>query len=268
MTDELLGAALSAARAASDIIRKAFRGNFDVRYKADASPVTEVDVAAERAIKAVLQARFPDFGFYGEETGAQKMDAEALWLVDPIDGTKAFVRGYPVFSVQIALMLGGELVLGVSCAPCWNEGLGELAWAARGRGAWRGLLDTPLAQFERLQVSRVDTLAQATLSTGNLATLARAPQWAELGRLIPQLHRIRGYGDFLHYHYLAAGKIDAVIESDVNILDIAALAVIVREAGGQFTDLGGRPLDLQTRSVLASNGVLHPAFAGLAPSVG
>jgi histidinol-phosphatase len=278
MTSAHLSAALEAARAAAAIIRKAYRGNFDVQYKADASPVTEVDVAAERAIKTVLRTHFPDYGFYGEETGMDRgagrhsgdkdaADSSPLWLVDPIDGTKAFVRGYPIFSVQIALMRGAELELGVSCAPCWNEDLGEVVWAERGRGAWRGLLDTPLDAFERLQVSTVDRVDKATLSTGNLATLARSPQWAELGRLIPQLHRIRGYGDFLHYHYLAAGKIDAVVESDVNILDIAALAVIVREAGGRFTDLSGAPLSLETRTVLASNGRLHAAFAGLAPGV-
>ncbi len=264
MASPQLTAALAAARAATDIIRKAYRGNFSVEYKADASPVTEVDIAAERTIKAVLSAAFPDYGFFGEETGRDHADAENLWLVDPIDGTKAFVRGYPIFSVQIALMRRGELVLGLSCAPCWNEGLGEVAWAENGQGAWRGLLDTALEDYERLQVSTVDTLAKATLSTGNLATLARAPQWAELGRLIPQLHRIRGYGDFIHYHYLASGKLDAVVESDVNILDIAALAVIVREAGGCFTDLNGQPLTLDTRTVLASNGRLHEAFAALA----
>ena len=266
MSSEFLEAAIEAARAASEVIRKAFRGNFEVEYKADASPVTEVDVAAERAIKAALAQRFPDHGFYGEETGKDQADAPYLWLVDPIDGTKAFVRGYPIFSVQIALMHRGRLVLGVSCAPCWNENLGELVWAVEGRGAWRGLLDTPMSEFERLQVSGVDQLAKATLSTGNLATLARSAQWMELGRLIPQLHRIRGYGDFLHYHYLAAGKIDAVVESDVNILDIAALAVIVREAGGRFTDLDGCELGLETRTVLASNGRLHEAFSGLAPA--
>ncbi|HEX4895157.1 MAG TPA: inositol monophosphatase family protein [Solimonas sp.] len=264
MNSPHLDAALEAAHAAAAIIRKAFRGNFQVEYKADASPVTEVDVAAERAIKAVLLRRFPDYGFFGEETGKDQAGAEYLWLVDPIDGTKAFVRGYPIFSVQIALMHRGRLVMGLSCAPCWNEGLGEMVWAEEGRGAWRGLVDAPLDGFERLQVSAVDTLAKATLSTGNLASLARAPQWAELGRLIPQLHRIRGYGDFVHYHYLAAGKIDAVVESDVNILDIAALTVIVREAGGRFTDLDGGEVGLETRTVLASNGRLHGAFAGLA----
>jgi histidinol-phosphatase len=244
-----LQAALAAAEAAGQIIRKAYRGNFKVDYKADASPVTEVDVAAERAIRESLTRQFPGHGFYGEETGRARADAEFLWLVDPIDGTKAFVRGYPIFSVQIALMQRGELVLGVSSAPCWNGGEGEVMWAQKGQGAWLGK--------DRLRVSEVEKFEKTTLSIANLATLAQSPQWARLGALIPRLDRIRGYGDFLQYHYLASGKLDAVIESNVNILDIAALAVIVREAGGTFTDLAGQPLTLETTSVLATNGRLH-----------
>lgn len=255
MPSEFLKPALEAANAAAGLIRKAYRGNFAVQYKLDASPVTEVDVAAEKAIKQVLQERFPQHGFYGEETGRDHADAEYLWLVDPIDGTKAFVRGYPMFSVQIALMHQGELILGVSCAPCWNGGAGELIYAEQGQGAWLG--------SERLRVSEISSLDKATLSTGNLARLAQSPQWAELGRLIPQLHRIRGYGDFLHYHLLASGKLEAVVESDVNILDIAALTVIAREAGGIFTDLKGQPVGLDTTSVLASNGKLHDALSML-----
>ncbi len=242
-----LDAALQAAAAAGRIIRKAYRGKFKVRYKADATPVTEVDEAAEVAILRLLKKKFHGHGFYGEETGAERTDAEYVWLVDPIDGTKGFVRGYPIFSVQVALMRRGELVLGVSHAPCW--GTGETLHAVKGGGAWRGT--------ERLRVSDITRLERATLSTGNLATLADSPGWSRLGDLIPKLHRIRGYGDFLHYHYLAAGKIDAVIESDIGILDIAALAVIVREAGGTFTDLSGAPVGLGTRSVLATNGSLH-----------
>ena len=138
-----LRVALQAAAAAGEIIVKAYRGKFRVRYKADASPVTEVDEAAEAAIKKILHKKFPDYGFYGEESGfdrgaqrggggKDRADAEYLWLVDPIDGTKAFVRGYPIFSVQIALMHRGELVLGVSSAPCWNGGAGELIHAEKG----------------------------------------------------------------------------------------------------------------------------------------
>ncbi len=244
-----LQAALEAADVAGEIIRKAFRGNFAVDYKADASPVTEVDVAAEKAIRSLLSTRFPDHGFFGEETGRSAMDAEYLWLVDPIDGTKAFVRGYPIFSVQIALMHRGELVLGVSSAPCWNDGRGELAWAEKGKGTH---LDG-----QQVVVSATDLLGKATLSTGNIARLAASKAWMNLGALIPRLHRIRGYGDFLHYHFLASGKLDAIVESDVNILDIAALAVIVREAGGVFTDLRGEPIGLETTSVLAAVPALH-----------
>jgi len=249
MPSALLQAALEAADAATGVIRKAYRGNFQVRYKDDASPVTEVDVAAESAIKAALKKHFPGHGFYGEELGRETGDSEHLWLIDPIDGTKAFVRGYPLFSVQIALMRRGELVLGVSAAPCWNGGSGETIWAERGQGAW---LDG-----ERLRLADTADLSKATLSTGNLARLARSESWARLGGLIPRLHRIRGYGDFLHYHWLAAGKLDAVIESDVNILDIAACSVIVHEAGGRFTDLQGAPLGLETSTVLAANPALH-----------
>jgi histidinol-phosphatase len=102
-------------------------------------------------------------------------------------------------------------------------------------------------------------LAQTIVSTGNLKTLARSPAgWRRLGDLIGGISRIRGYGDFVHYHLLARGSLDVVIESDVNILDIAALTVLVREAGGIFTDLDGGTVGLDTTSVLATNGVLHP----------
>ena len=247
---------LARAAAAAERIRKAYRGNFKVETKADATPVTEVDIAAEQVIREVIGARFPDHAFFGEELGRGNTDAEYLWLIDPIDGTKAFVRGYPMFSVQIALMHRGELVVGVSCAPCWNGGEGELAWAVKGQGAW---LDG-----ERIAVSDIDALAGTTLSLGNLARLAQSPGWAELGRIIPQLHRIRGYADFLHYHLLASGRIDAVVETNVNILDIAALSVIVREAGGCFTELDGSDIGLDTTTVLATNGRLHAAFSGIA----
>jgi histidinol-phosphatase len=176
------------------------------------------------------------------------VDAESLWLVDPIDGTKAFVREYPMFSTQIALMRGGELVMGVSSAPVY----GELAFADRGRGAF--LNGKPIT------VSSVSTLAAAALSAGNLKSLAAGAQWARYGKMVAQLDRIRGYGDFLHYHMLAAGKLDAVIESDVNILDIAACAAIVTEAGGRFTDLSGAPITLASTTVLASNGRMHEAI--------
>src|ERR1700678_3145466 len=213
-----LEAALEAAACAADIARSLYLRNVEVRIKADRTPVTEADVRCEIAIREILEARFPSHGFYGEETGSRDANAESLWLVDPIDGTKAFVREYPMFSTQIALMRGGEIVLGVSSAPVY----GELSFAERGSGAY--LNGKPLA------VSRIATLESAALSSGNLKTLASGSRWARYGALVAQVNRIRGYGDFLHYHLLAAGKIDAVIETDVNILDIAACVAIVTEA--------------------------------------
>jgi histidinol-phosphatase len=110
---------------------------------------------------------------------------------------------------------------------------------------------------EKLAVSTIATVEEATVSTGNLRSLAGGPHWAAFGRLVARLDRIRGFGDFLHYHLLAAGKIEAVVESDIGILDIAALTVIVEQAGGRVTDLEGAPIGLQTKSILASNGRLH-----------
>ena len=127
-----LQAALDAAEKAALIARSLYQRNIEIRIKADKSPVTEADVRCEMAIREILEARFPAHGFYGEETGLHRQDAEYLWIVDPIDGTKAFVREYPMFSTQIALMRNGEIVLGVSSAPIY----GEVAYAERGRGAF------------------------------------------------------------------------------------------------------------------------------------
>ena len=241
-----LQAARDAAQAAADVIRGLYQRNLAVRTKTDQTPVTEADVRSEEVIRELLVTRFPSFGFYGEETGQHDVGAESVWLVDPIDGTKSFVRECPFFSTQIALMRAGRFVLGVSSAPVY----GELAWAEAGTGAY--------LNGEAIRVSTHAQLGASFISTGNLKTLARSAQWTKLGELIGRVGRIRGYGDFVHYHLLARGALEAVIESDVNILDIAALSVIVREAGGTFTDLEGRELTLDTTSVLASNGRLHP----------
>jgi histidinol-phosphatase len=243
----LLQTAIQAARAAEEVIKHYYRSDLDVRLKADHSPVTVADIETEQAIKQVLQQAFPNFGFYGEETGKNRTDAEHVWLVDPIDGTKSFIRGYPFFSTQIALMRGNELILGVSNAPLFNE----LAYAETGQGAF--LNEAPL------RVSAIDDLTAATLSFGNLKTLAGDRRWSCIGELIRQCNRTRGYGDFYHYHLLGAGKLDIVIESDINILDVAALSVIIGEAGGRVSDLAGRPLNLDATTILASNGRLHEA---------
>jgi histidinol-phosphatase len=243
--DHALDIAKQAAAAAAQVIAHHYRAGFAVEIKADQTPVTIADREAEAAIKRVLKRAFPDHAFYGEEEGRDG-DSDHLWLIDPIDGTKSFVRGYAMFSTQIALMVRGELVLGVSSA----SEFGELAFARKGGGAF--LNGAPIRS------AATDEFGPATaISFGNIKTLSRGPGWSALAGLIQRCGRTRGYGDFYHYHLLARGSLDLVIESDVNILDIAALAVIVREAGATFTDLGGHELTLDTTSVLAGAPALH-----------
>lgn len=240
-----LTAAREAAAAAAEVIRHYWRRGVEVELKSDATPVTVADREAEQAIRKVLQAALPQAAIYGEEFGLAGERGGLLWLVDPLDGTKSFVRRTPFFSTQIALMDGDELVLGVSSAPIY----GETMWASAGGGAW--------FEGERVRVAGVAGMAQASISIGNVKTLTADARWEALGALIRDSNRIRGYGDFCHYHLLARGSLDLVIESDVNILDIAALAVIVREAGGVFTDLDGAPPTLDTTSVLAGAPAIH-----------
>jgi histidinol-phosphatase len=247
-SSEYLRAALQAAKAAAEISRSYYAGNFTVTTKDDLTPVTQADIECEQKIREIIVERFPKHGFFGEETGRTREDADYLWLVDPIDGTKGFIRQYPFFSTQIALMHRGQIILGVSSGTMMNE----LAWAETGMGAW--------LNGQRLAVSTIDSPDTAAVSTGNLKSLALSEGWSKLGEVVARADRIRGYGDYYHYHLLASGKIEAVIESDVNILDIAALSIIVTEAGGAFTDLNGKSIGLETRSVLATNTALHDYY--------
>lgn len=246
MYQQYLDAAREAAAAAAEVIRHYYGKRVSVETKADDSPVTVADREAEHVIREAISKRFPQHAFFGEEFGASgKADARFRWLVDPIDGTKSFVRGYPFFSTQIALMLDGEVIVGVSRAPVF----GEEAWATRGGGAF---LDG-----ERIAVSTTERIEDASLSAGNIASLADSEAWTRYGSLLRRVNRVRGYGDFYHYHLLARGAIDIVLESDLNILDVAALSLIVEEAGGRFTTLAGGKLHDGMRSVLATNGRLH-----------
>jgi histidinol-phosphatase len=234
-----------AATQAAGIIRSYYVNKDNVTtVKEDNTPVTEADKAAEKAIITALKERYPDHGFFGEEYGQEKSDSDFIWLIDPIDGTKSFVRNYPFFSTQIALMYKGELVVGVSHAPFMDE----QAYAYRDGGAF--LNGEPLHVAQQLQSH------SSCVSTGNIQSLVKN-KWDKLGQLLLKFSKIRGYGDFYHYHLLAGGKIDLVIESDVNILDIAALTVIVREAGGLMTDLNNEDINLTTTSVVAGNSQTH-----------
>lgn len=243
--DECLRVAREAAAAADRIAMTHFGKALEIETKPDDSPVTIADQEAEKAIRRILGLHFPDHGIYGEEFG-QAGSSETLWLIDPIDGTRSFIRGLPFWSVQIALMHKGKIVLGVSSAPA----LAETAWAVQGQGAF--------LNDQRLSVADTESLEKADVSFGNLKTLASSPpRWSRMAALVGEAARVRGYGDYWHYHQLARGGLDAVIESDVNILDIAALSLLVTEAGGRFTDMAGQPVGLGTTSTLAATPKLH-----------
>ena len=240
--------AIDASNAAAKLIRSYFKGNFNVDIKKDMTPVTEVDIKAENTIKEIILNAFPDYGFYGEETCRENKNSEYTWLVDPIDGTKGFVRGYPFFSTQIALMHHDEIILGVSNAPIFDE----VIYTEKGKGAWMN--------NKQIHISNTKDIVSSTISMGNLKTIAQSKNWENLGKIVSKADRIRGYGDFYHYHLLASGKIDGVIESDVNILDVAALSLIIEESGGVFTDFQGESPNLDTTSVIASNPILYSSI--------
>jgi histidinol-phosphatase len=216
-----------------------------VETKPDMSPVTQADRAVEEMVAERLAFFRPNHALVGEEFGTQgSADAVSRWIVDPIDGTKNYVRGIPVFATLVALETDGELTLGVASAPA----LGRRWYAARGEGAF--------ADGTRITVSKVASLVDAKLSHSSLEN------WAAKGRLQPFLELVaavgstRGFGDFWQHMLVAQGSVDVALEPEVSLWDLAALKVIVEEAGGRFTDLDGNST-ASGGNVLTSNGLLH-----------
>lgn len=255
MSDRAREAAIEAARAAGAIALRYFRGDFRVSLKPDRTPVTQADQEAEEAIVRALRAAMPDVGFLGEEFGAQG-NQDRRWIVDPIDGTKNFVRGIPHWATLLALEEEGRITLGVVHAPA----TGELLWAQRGRGAW--------ADGAPLRVSAVDRLERAMLvhsSLNLLRTGAEGRYWDGFVRLVDRTDRQRGFGDYFAYTFVLRGQAELMVEMDLKPWDLAPFQVLFEEAGGRLTDLAGRPT-IYSGSVLASNGRLHEeALALLAP---
>ncbi len=236
-------AALEAARAAGEIAMQYYRAGVEVTLKADRTPVTQADREAEQAIRAVLRRAFPDTGFLGEEFGAQG-PSDRRWIIDPIDGTKNFVRGIPVWAVLIALEEQGEVTTGVVLNPA----SGDCFWARRGEGAFQ--------DGERLRVSEIATLAEATLLHSGLNLLRATAHWDGFVRLVDATCRQRGFGDYFGYGLVAQGRAELYAEVDLKPWDIAAVKILVEEAGGRLTDFSGRPT-IYDGTVLASNGRLH-----------
>jgi histidinol-phosphatase len=247
--DRALAAAVEAARAAGEIALKYYRTGFDVTLKADATPVTQADRGAEQVIREVLGRAFPELGFLGEEFGAIG-NQRHRWIIDPIDGTKNFIRRVPVWATLIGLEEDGEVTAGV----IYNPVTGELLSARRGGGAF--------ASGERVAVSEIPELGQATLLHAGLRLLRESGHWDGLVRLVDATDRQRGFGDYLGYTLVAEGKAEIYLESDLKAWDLAPCKILVEEAGGRFTDFGGIAT-VHGGTAFATNGRLHEAALAL-----
>ncbi|WP_374195025.1 histidinol-phosphatase [Amycolatopsis sp. 195334CR] len=235
---------------AADAITTARFGALDLRVdrKPDRTPVTDADTAVEDAIRELLAAERPDDAVAGEERGGEAAATGRTWVLDPIDGTKNFLRGLPVWATLIALVEDGEPVVGVVSAPL----LGRRWQAATGSGAW--VRDA--AGERRISVSSVSSLEDAYLSTTHLGSWVEYHSREAYLALTDACWENRAFGDFWHHCLVAEGAIDLAAEAVVNPWDVAAAQVLVTEAGGRFSDLSGRPRYDQG-SALSSNGLLH-----------
>lgn len=242
---EFLDTAIRAAREAEGVILRHFDTNVDVERKEDGTEVTIADREAEKTIRNVIASVFPEHGFLGEETGRSDSDSEYVWVVDPIDGTRNYTRGIPLFGTLIALMKHDELVLGVVNMPA----LGELSHAEKGRGAY--------CNGAPVSVSTVESLKDAYVSFGGVKKFVDKGITDTLYALAGSVRGDRGLGDCWSYALIARGKLDALVDATIKIWDVAAPAVLIEEAGGRLTDLEGKKINRNITSVIATNGHLH-----------
>jgi histidinol-phosphatase len=237
------------ADAADDIAIRRFRaGDLHVASKPDLTPVTDADLAVEETLRSVLGRARPRDAILGEESGRTGA-GRRCWVIDPIDGTMNYVRGVPVWATLIGLMEGTEVVVGVVSAPA----LGRRWWAARDNGAWTG---RSLTKASACRVSAVARLDDASLSYSDLADWERHGRLEQFLGLARSVWRCRAYGDFWSHMLVAEGAADIAAEPAVSLWDLAALQVIVEEAGGSFTDLSGKPAP-DGGSAVSTNGRLH-----------
>lgn len=236
-----------------------------VTAKPDLTPVSDADVECERRLRAMLADGRPGDAVFGEEFGGEAVPGGRQWVIDPIDGTKNFVRGVPIWATLIALMEDGEPVVGVVSAPA----LGRRWWAAKGLGAYRatrpglgGAADDP-AGFSgdgtRLRVSGVREVADCSVSISSLTGWRDRGLRDRLVGLTDDAWRLRGFGDFLSYCLVAEGAVDVAAEPEVSLWDLAPLSILVTEAGGRFTSLAGDD-GPHGGDAVATNGHLHSAI--------
>ncbi len=243
MTYSLLHAVTELATLAGNAANRYFRTGVDVETKGDGSPVTAADRGAETLAREWIRARFPDDGILGEEFGLEKPDAPRRWVLDPIDGTKSFIHGVPLWGTLVAVVEGESVLAGAVYSPPMQE----LVAAASGQGAWWN--------GKRTSVSTTSTLAQATLLVTDDRFPGRPQRRARWDTLSRASHIVRTWGDCYGYLLLATGRADIMVDDRMNPWDAAAVQVVVEEAGGRFTDFRGMPTAFGGDSI-ATNGAL------------
>jgi histidinol-phosphatase len=239
-------AAIEAASNAAQLAFRYYDIDVAVEWKEDDSPVTVADRNAEEFLRQTLLGAFPDDGFLGEEFGDKPGTSGFRWIVDPIDGTRSFVRGVPIWATLVGLEFQGTCIAGVVAAPA----LGHTWRALRGDGAYRN--------DRRIHVSDVNQLSQATLYYTNLSWFERAGKRRQFEQLSSQTQNQRGYGDFWGHMLVAQGSGELIADHGLHVWDIAALQPIIEEAGGRYTNWDGQP-DIERSDILISNGKLHEA---------
>ena len=251
-----LEAAIAAAQAAGAVLKEGFGREHAVEYKGEVDLVTEADRRAEGAVKTILQEAFPDYGMLTEESEETKGEADARWVVDPLDGTTNYAHGLPLFCVSIALERAGEVVLGVVHDPTAEETYA----AERGGGA--------TLNGRNARVSDTDEPVQALLSSSFSDDRDVVPLGLDLlGRFAPLVRGVRRLGcGALDLCYVAAGRLDACFEQGFSAWDVAAGSLLVEEAGGRVTDRWGNEPDIGGggEGLMVSNGLLHPFLVGIA----
>jgi histidinol-phosphatase len=255
-----LGFAHVLADAADDITMRRFR-SLDLRVdaKPDLTPVTDADLAVEESLRNLLGRARPRDAMVGEEFGRTGF-SQRCWVIDPIDATANFVRGVPVWATLIGLMAEDEVIAGVVTAPA----LGRRWWAARDGGAWTG---RSLTKATACRVSGISSLSDASLSYSDLSSWEQADKLPELLGLSRKVWRTRAYGDFWSHVLVAEGACDISAETDVSLWDLAAVQIIVEEAGGAFTALDGTPRP-DCGSAVCTNGLLHQEVLSLLGGAG
>lgn len=243
----LVDEVLAAGELGLDLYRKG--AGERAERKPDRSPVTEADRRIEAHLRGYLERTYPDAGFLGEESGA-KEGAAGRWILDPIDGTRAFLRGIPTWSILLALEVEGVPSVGIAYMPATEE----LFVAVLGQGATR--------DGRPCRLSAVASLEDACVCHGGLVQFTDAGLEHLLPRLARETFTQRGFGDFASYRELLQGRVDAVVEPGVQPYDVAPVAVLVREAGGRLTDFEGRDT-IHARDFVVSNGPLHDAMLEL-----